>query len=132
AARGELEAQLASARRTHTQLERQIAAFNNQREVTEQRLHDAEREANERVAKDMEQQTIELVELRDETRTLHRRIAPREALLKQRASARFERGERIEAMTSQIQALVAQTESLQAQLRQRSEKIATLERKFSD
>ncbi len=100
--------------------------------MTEQRLQDAEREANERVAADMEQQTIELVELRDEARTLHTRIAPLESLLKQRDSALFERGERIESMTSQIQALVAQTESLQAQLRQRGEKIATLERKFSD
>jgi predicted flap endonuclease-1-like 5' DNA nuclease len=84
------------------------------------------------VAEDMEQQTIELVELRDEVRTLHTRVAPLESLLKQRDSALFERGERIEAMTTQMQALVAQTESLQAQLRQRGEKIATLERKFSD
>ena len=132
AARAELETQLATARRSHTQLERQIAAFHSEREVTEQRLQDAEREANERVAADMEQQTIELVELRDEARTLHTRIAPLESLLKQRDSALFERGERIETMTSQIQTLVAQTESLQAQLRQRGEKIATLERKFSD
>ncbi len=132
AARAELVSQLATAHRANGELQQQIAALNGERDETEQRMQDAEREANERVAQDMEQQTIELVELRDEVRTLHTRIAPLESLLKQRDSALFERSERIEAMTSQIQALVAQTESLQATLRQRGEKIAMLERKFSD
>ena len=130
--RTELQAQLATARQTHGEFERQIATLNGELEANEQRMREAQREEKERVAQDTEEQTIELVELRDEVRTLHTRVAPLESLLKQRDSALFERGERIENMTLQIQALVAQTESLQATLRQRGEKIATLERKFSD
>jgi predicted flap endonuclease-1-like 5' DNA nuclease/chromosome segregation ATPase len=130
--RSELDEQLAASSKAQAALEHEAAALRTESEATEQRMQQAQRDANERVAQDTEQQTIELVELRDEVRTLHTRVAPLESLLKQRDSALFERGERIEAMTLQIQALVAQTESLQATLRQRGEKIATLERKFSD
>lgn len=132
AARTQLESQLAMARQTHAEFEQQIAVLNGELEASEQRARAAQLEEKERVAQDTEEQTIELVELREEVRTLHTRVAPLESLLKQRDSALFERGERIEAMNNQIQALVAQTESLQATLRQRGEKIATLERKFSD
>ena len=131
-ARTELESRLVAAGDSRAALERQVAALQSECDATEHRVRQAQREANERVAQDTEEQTIELVELRDEVRTLHARVAPLESLLKQRDSALFERAERIESMTSQIQALVAQTESLQVALRQRGEKIATLERKFSN
>lgn len=132
AARTDLESQLAVARRTHVELEQRVTALNDELEAREQRAQAAQLAEKERVAQDTEEQTIELVELREEVRTLHTRVAPLESLLKQRDSALFERGERIEAMNNQIQALIAQTESLQATLRQRGEKIATLERRLSD
>jgi chromosome segregation ATPase len=132
AVRTELQSQLAAAHRVNADLQRHIAALNGERDATEQRIQDADRQANERVAQDIEQQTIELIELRDEVRTLHTRIAPLESLLKQRDSALFERSERIEAMTSQIEALVAQDRIAAVRAETAGEKIALLERTLAD
>jgi peptidoglycan hydrolase CwlO-like protein len=49
--RTELQAQLATARQTHGQFERQIATLNGELEANEQRMREAQREEKERVRK---------------------------------------------------------------------------------
>ena len=115
-----------------TTLEQQLEDMRTQHIAQDQQALDAERSEKARIAAQLEEQTTELVELRDEARDLHTRVAPLESLLKQRDAALFERTSQIETLTAQVHAMTTQNESLQATLRQRGERIATLERKFSD
>ncbi len=138
AEQAELEARLNAAESLRAASEQQLAAL--QREHADaklaadtlQQVLDSERAGKAQVAEESAQRTAELSQMRAEVRTLHTRIAPLESLLKQRDAALSERAKRIEQLTLQSQSLTEQAESLQAALRQRAERIAELERKFSD
>ena len=133
-----LEARLADADAERAEFVQRIASLQAEQGAHEQtsdaaqHARTAEQAENAQLAEEFKEQTAELAELHEEVRSLHTRVAPLESLLKQRDGALSERAVRIEALSTQLQALTTQNESLQSTLRQRGERIATLERKFSD